>query len=35
MNLAPSKQPTIMEGQGSNIKLVSKELVQGLNPPLT
>jgi len=31
MNLAPSKQATIMEGQGSNMKLLSKEVVQGLN----
>jgi len=35
MNLAPSKQATIMEGQGSNIKLVWKEVVQDLNLPLT
>jgi hypothetical protein len=35
MNLAPSKQATIMEEQGSNIKLVSKEVVQGLNLSLT
>jgi hypothetical protein len=35
VNLAPSKPATIMEGQGSNIKLVWKEVVQGLNLPLT